>query len=55
VVGSILEMECPLKIRMVMASRIVTWDNGHRRGWKGSNRCALCNIEEEFVENLFVS
>jgi hypothetical protein len=51
--------KCPLKTRLflwlALANRILTWDNGQRRGWSGPNKCTLCKVEEESVSHLFVS
>ena len=39
---------------MAINSKINTWDNLHKNGWVGPNRCRLCKMEEETVEHIFV-
>jgi hypothetical protein len=41
-------LACPEK-------QIVNLDNGLKRGWIGTNQCALCKEAEESISDLFVS
>ena len=41
-------------IWMASNNKINTWDNLHKWGWVGPNRCCLCKMEEETVEHIFV-
>jgi hypothetical protein len=49
----------PLKVKIMLwlaiENRILTWDNGMKRGWTGPSRCALCKDDSESVQHLFIS
>jgi hypothetical protein len=52
------KLDGPLKINiflwMALANKILTWDNGQKRGWNGLGWCCLCKSENELVDHLFV-
>ena len=48
-------LRCKITLWLDLKNKILTWDNGIKRGWIGPNRCALCKDEEEIVSHLFVS
>ena len=41
-------------IWLAINRKINTWDNLHKRGWIGPDRCCLCKIEAETVDHIFV-
>jgi len=48
----------PIKSKIVLwlalNNKLLTWDNGLKRGWNGPNRCALCKEDAESVFHLFI-
>jgi len=36
-----------------MNNKLLTWDNGVKRGWYDPNHCTLCIGDEESVSHLF--
>jgi hypothetical protein len=36
-----------------MEQKIITWDFLWKRGWNGSSRCSLCNLNYESIVHLF--
>jgi hypothetical protein len=46
-----------MKIALWLAlnNKLLTWDNGLKRGWCGPNRCALYKSNDESVSHLFVT
>jgi hypothetical protein len=40
---------------LVLANKVLTWDNLQRRGWQGPNRCPLCEQDLESINHLFVT
>jgi hypothetical protein len=49
----------PFKVKtltwLVLENKILTWDNGLKRGWIGPNWCALRRSVEEALQHLFIS
>jgi hypothetical protein len=43
-----------LQVWLTIENRMLTWDNGLKRGWAGPGRCALCKVESKYVQNLFI-
>jgi len=52
------KLSSPLKskilLRLALANKLLTWDNGKNRGWVGPGTCILCEIRNENVDHLFV-
>jgi hypothetical protein len=40
---------------LALNNKLLTWDNGHKRGWHGPNRCPLCNSNSESISHIFIS
>lgn len=43
-----------ISLWLALNNKLLTWDNGVKRGWCGPNRCTLCFGDEESVSHLFV-
>jgi hypothetical protein len=39
---------------LALANKILTWDNGLNRGWKGWNRYVLFKLEGESTDHIFI-
>jgi hypothetical protein len=52
-------VNAPLKVKILMwlsvENKVLTWDNGMKRGWIGPSRCTMCKVDEETTHRLFVS
>ena len=56
--GLVWKLPCLLKTRifvwLVLANKLLTWDNEQKRSWVGPGRCILCK-KEESIYHLFVT
>jgi len=46
---------CEITFCLTLNNKLLTWDNGHKRGWHGPNRCPLCNSNSESISHIFIS
>jgi hypothetical protein len=44
-----------ITLSLALNNKLLTWDNGLKRGWCGPIRCALCKLDAETTSHLFVS
>lgn len=48
----------PLKLKcftwLSYNKKLNTWDNLHKRGWIGPDRCSICKLDAETSDHLFV-
>jgi hypothetical protein len=47
-------LHCKLTLWLALKNKLLTWDNGLKRGWNGPNHCILCKSMEEFVSHIFI-
>jgi hypothetical protein len=49
-------LRCKISLWLAMNNKLLTWDNGVKRGWCGPNHCTLCfgNEESFLIFFLFV-
>jgi len=47
-------LRCKITLWLAMNNKLLTWDNGVKRGWYGPNRCTLFFGNKESVVHLFV-
>jgi len=38
---------------LALEKKILTWDNGLKKGWVGPKKCPLCKTNPKFVQHLF--
>lgn len=54
----IWKLSCPLKTKiflwLVLANKVLSWDNCRKRPWEGPERCLFYRINEESVDHLLV-
>jgi hypothetical protein len=48
-------LRCKLTLWLSLKNKLLTWDNGIKRGWIGPNWCVLCKSDVESNSHVFVS
>jgi len=48
-------IRCKLTLWISLNNKLLTWDNGIKRGWCVPNICVLCKTNVEIVSHLFIS
>jgi hypothetical protein len=45
---------CKITLWIALNNKLLTWDNGLKRGWIGPGRCSLCKSNSESINHLFI-
>jgi hypothetical protein len=45
---------CKITLWLALNNKLLTWDNGLKRGWSGPGRCPLCKSDSESIAHLFI-
>lgn len=48
-------LRCKITLCLALNNKLLTWDNGLKRGWCGPNKCVLCKSSVESIAHLFIS